>query len=419
MIQAIARRYVDAYSGLPREVWFLAIVMFVNRSGTMVLPFLTLYLTSQLEMSESVAAQMMTVYGLGSLVGTYLGGRLTQRFEPIRLQAAGMFCTVPLMLIIPLWTAWWQFALSLFVMAGVYETVRPANATAITRVTHGENRARAFGLQRLAANLGFSVGPAVGGFLATYNFTLLFVVDALTMLAAAFLLVYLCSAVGSRKAESSAETSEDRSSPLSNVRFVAFLGLMLATEMVFIQYLSTYPLYLHDHFLLSKQQIGLIFAVNTSMIVLFEMVLVDYIKKWPALRCVGWGCWLSCLGFGMLPFGTSGYYCVLAMVVLTVGEMISFPVAAAYVANFGPKGKEGLYMGWFTFVHALAWVLGPFLGAVIYGYDREALWVCSLAVGVFVFVGFMVLEAFSPTADNAEAATAVEDSVQSTVAQID
>ena len=417
MIRTIVNRYVEAYAGLSREIWFLALVMFVNRSGTMVLPFLTLYLTSELDLSEGSAAQMITVYGAGSVVGTYVGGRLTQHFEAIRLQAAGMIATVPLMLVIPLWTAWWQFALSLFAMAVVYETVRPANATAVAQASDEGNRVRAFGLQRLAANLGFSFGPVIGGLLATYNFALLFVADALTMLLAAGLLVYLCLTTKKHEPQTDSSSDAPHESPLRNSKFLAFLGLILATEIVFMQFLSTYPLYLRDHFLLKKSQIGLIFAVNTSIIVLFEMVFVDSIKRWDPLKCLGWGSALCCLGFGMLPFGQSGYYCALAMVVLTIGEMAFLPIAAAYVVQFGPQGKEGVYMGWFTFVHAIAWVLGPFLGSLVYGYSREALWFCCLAVGAGVLAGYRLMESTEAPRQEPLPASAVNQRVQSTVVE--
>ena len=161
--------------------------------------------------------------------------------------------------------------------------------------------------------------------------------------------------------------------------------------MVFMQFGSTYPLYLRDHFGLEKPQIGLMYAVNTSIIVAFEMLLIDAVKHWPLMRTIAWGSFLSCVGFGILPLGASGYYAVFAMGVVTIGEMLSFPLSSAFVANRSGPGREGLYLGWHTATHALAWVLGPGIGAALYELNPDALWLGSLGVAVLVLAGFLAL----------------------------
>ena len=391
MLYAAFRRYRAAYEGLPREVWLLSIVLFVNRSGTMVIPFLTLYLTSELGMSESAAGRMISVYGVGAICGAYLSGRFTERIGAIRLQTVCMFLAAPGYLLVGAWSTWPAIAASLFALSIVNEAVRPANATALTKLTTAENRTRAFSLQRLAANLGFSFGPVIGGMLATFNFSLLFVVDALTTLAAA---AALLAFFRMRRLEAPAAQSTQptlATSPLRDRTFVAFLGLTLLSMMVFMQFSSTYPLYLRDHFGMNEPQIGLMFAVNTSIIVVFEMLLIDVVKHWPLMRTIAWGSFLSCVGFGILPFGSSGGYAVLAMTVVTVGEMLSFPLSSAFVANRSGPGREGIYLGWYVAVHSLAWVLGPGIGAVIYEIDRDALWLTAFAAAAAVLLGFQVL----------------------------
>ncbi|MCG8451329.1 MAG: MFS transporter [Pirellulales bacterium] len=391
MIRTASRRYLAAYRGLPRNVWLLALVLFVNRSGMMVFPFLALYLTNELEFSDASAGWMMSVYGIGSIGGAYLGGRLSESFGALRVQTVCMFLAVPLFLLAPLWDSWPQIAASLFVLALANEAVRPANNTAIARVTDNDTRPRAFALQRLASNLGFSIGPALGGHIAKVHYALLFVVDALTTLLAALALLYFFRMRRHENPANEQQPVTTGKSPLSDRRFVLFLALMLATYIVFMQFLVTYPLYLHDHFGLEEHQIGYLFAVNTLTIVLFEMVLVDYARRWSLVRLIGWGSFLACLGFGMLPFGSSTAYCVLAMIVVTIGEMLSFPSSTAYVARLSPPGNEGRYMGWATLIHSLAWVVAPTLGATIYGINPEAVWYGALAVGVVVLAGFRFL----------------------------
>jgi len=373
----------------------LSAVIFVNRCGSMVLPFMTLYLTSQLAMSEAFAGGMISIYGLGAIFGSYLGGRFSETLGAIRLQTICLFLSVPCILVIPLWNHWLLIGLSLFCLSTVSNAVRPANAAAIAKLTSADNRVRAFALQRTAANFGFSFGPAIGGVLATINYVLLFVVDALTTLLAACAMVYFFRMRRYESSEDHDKKQSTRVSPRHDHLYVLYLALMLASSIVFFQFLCTYPLYLRDHFHLSKLQIGLMFAVNTLVIVVFEMVLVDFVKRWPLVRTIGWGCFLSCLGFGILPFGSSISYCVLAMLVLTVGEMLSVPLSAGFVANRSPLGSEGIYMGWYTTMFAIASVLGPAIGATIYDIHRDAVWYGSLVVGVVVLLGFLRMSIWS------------------------
>lgn len=393
MLRAALRRYRAAYAGLPREAWLMALVLFINRAGTMVIPFLTLYLTSQLKMSEAAAGRLISVYGVGSICGAYLSGRLSESFGAVRLQTVCMFLTAPGYYLIGQWHSWPPIAASLFFLSVANEAVRPANATAITKLTTPENRTRAFALQRLALNLGFSFGPAIGGVLATINFRLLFICDAATSLLAGFTLLYFFRMRHVESPNGHAETPAVRVSPLEDRVFVAFVMLSVTTMLVFMQFNTTYPLFLRDHFHLSKPLIGLMYAVNTSIIVAVEMLLIDSVKRWPLIRTIGWGSALTCVGFGMLPFGSSTAYAVLAMVVVTIGEMLSFPLAAAFVANRSQQGSESLYLGWYVMMHSIALVVGPAVGAAMYQVNHNAPWIAGLGIAVVVATGFQLLAA--------------------------
>ena len=391
MIRHASQRYLDAFRGLPRDVWLLALVMFVNRCGAMVLCFLTLYLTSQIGLTEGTAGRLLAVYGLGAVAGGYLGGRFSEKFGAFRVQTVCMFVAVPLLLTIPLFKSWQAISAALFVLALFAEAVRPANATAIARVSTSENRSRAFALQRLAANLGFSFGPAIGGVLAKIDYQLLFVADALTTLAAAGALLYFFRMRRVENPDRPTPAVKSSVSPLQDRQFVCVLVLMFLTFVVFMQFLVTYPLYLRDHYRLQENEIGLLFAVNTSVIVLFEMVLVDSIKQWSLIRTIGWGSFLACMGFGMLPFGTSGWYAVLAMLIVTVGEMLAFPIMMTYVSQRAPTGCESRYLAWNTVAHSLAWIAAPLVGATLYGEMQELVWYVGLAVAVIVLIGYQAL----------------------------
>lgn len=402
MILAIVRTYRDAYGGLPRDVWLMAFTLFINRTGTMVLPFLTLYLVKEFGFQESAAGLMLSVYGLGSILGAYLGGRYAEKVGAIRLQTICLFLTVPAYLAIPLFTSWWGIAVALFILSVICESVRPINATAIAKLSSNEQLTKSFALQRMAANLGVSFGPAIGGFLTTVNYYWLFVGDAVTTLCGAFLFLYFfrMKRIPPRHVESQegnlVETSQTKkpTSPSRDLKFLIFLGLMLAMSLVFFQFQSTYPLYLTSHYQLKETQLGLLYAVNTIVIVLFEMVFVNYIRRFPILLMIGAGAFLSCLGFGILPFGSTGWFAVISMLILTVGEMSAFPLSSGFVAVRSVGANQGMYMGYYTMTFSIAAVAGPFIGSYCYEIDKALIWYVSFGIGCVVWIGFTIMYFF-------------------------
>lgn len=396
MANDISGFYRRAYSGLPADIWVMSGAMFVNRFGTMVLPFLALYLTESRGYSESQAGGMLSVYGIGSMIGSWMGGQLVRPIGPIRLQIALFILAVPAYLALPFLVSPIALAAGLITLSIFVEGTRPANSTAVAMLAPDELQTRAFGLQRLALNLGVSFGPAIGGFLATVSFVWLFVVDAST--------TFLCAMVlmgwfgWKRNASQEGLDAKLRStpgrssaSPMRDGSFVIFFLLVLSVAIVFFQFHVTYPLYLRDHYGLSKPATGLVYAVNTVVVVVFEMSLLEFVRKWPTMKVIAWGGFFSCLGFGILPFGNSIAYCVLSMLVITLGEMLWMPLASAWVAQRSVRGDRGRYMGWYAMTYSVAALIAPILGGKMAEWNPESFWYLSLVMAVFGFAGFRML----------------------------
>ena len=402
MISALCRKvwqkYRQAYSGLPKEVWYLSIALFINRSGAMVLAFMTLYLTEEIGFGESGAGRMMSIYGVGAIVGNYLGGRFTNWAGSVRLQIILLLISGPMYLLIPLSRNWQEIGISIFLLSLFAEAVRPPNATAIAQFTPKELQPRAYALQRMAVNLGVSIGPVVGGYLSSWNFFSIFVVDAATTWVGAAFLFYFFgfgrfakTLTAEQKQAVQENIKSKTTSPLKDANFMILLGLLLATGIVFFQFHGMYPLYVRDHFGLDKSSLGKLYAVNTVIIVFFEMLLIDFIRDWNKIKIVGVGCFLSCFGFGMMPFSSAVSFCVLSMVILTIGEMLSFPVCSGWIGQRSERGDRAMYMGWYTMNYSIAAILGPAIGGEVYAYNKELFWYISLGIGVAVLIGALWL----------------------------
>ena len=370
---------------LPREVWFLCLAILVNRAGTMVLPFLTLYLTADRRFSAGTAGLALTIYGLAAIVIAPISGRLSDRLGGLRIIKLSLFLTGLILLVFPFANS----LISIFVMTGLWalvnEAFRPPSMSIIGELAGPAQRKAAFALSRLAINLGMSIGPVIGGFLAMRSFKLLFYADASTAILAGLLLVLVPWRSGSAAHQqvnhqtgepeltgldaaqlgSPASTSAAAvpySSVLKDRRFLYFLAAMIPVELVFFQSLAAMPLFLVRDLHLTEAGFGMLLAINTVLIILIEVPLNAAMGDWPHRRGLALGALLVGLGFGGLVFGGGVFWVAATVVVWTFGEMILLPASAAYVSDIAPPARSGAYMGLYTMGFSVAFAIGPLLG---------------------------------------------------------
>ena len=155
--------YINTFKGLSREAWMLSIVMLINRSGSMVLPFLGVYMTDHLKFSLENTGIVLSFYGIGSVLGSWLGGFLTDKFGEYYIQSWSLFLSAPIFIIMPFFSSVEMMALLIFLQSAISDTFRPANSVAITKYARPENLTKAFSLNRMAINLCYSISPALGG----------------------------------------------------------------------------------------------------------------------------------------------------------------------------------------------------------------------------------------------------------------
>lgn len=390
-MRAITKAYRQAFSGLPRQVWLLALVTFINRSGTMVLPFLALYLTQERGFSAAATGRALGIYGVGAVAGAYLGGRLCDRLTPRKVMALSLLGQGAGFLVLGLLRSRPGILAMMFGLSVVGEAFRPATAAALARGSLPGEQARAFALNRLAVNLGLTFGPAAGGFLAGISYLWLFVADGGSCLLAVLFLLAAFRGEKPLPAPPAGEAGRARS-PWKDPVFLALLPLMTLLGMVLFQIFSTYPLTLHARYGFSEARIGLVLAINTLVISLFEMVLVHRLRDREPLRVAGMGCFIFCAGFALLPLGSSFAFVAATVLVWTVGEMLSLPFISGWVGNRAGGENLGGYMGLFTLSFSMALVLGPPVGTWIYQrYGGEALFYGCGVVGLLLWGGFAAL----------------------------
>ena len=394
---------------LPREMWVLSAATLVNRSGTMVLAFLVLYVTRTLGVTPARAALALTAYGVAALLAMPLAGFLTDRVGPLPIMKSSLFFTGLLLFIFPLAKSYSAILLMTFIFAVLNESVRPASLSMVSDIVAPDQRKAAFALSRLAANLGMSVGPAIGGVLAVYSFHWLFFADGATSILAAGVLALVPMRNTGRlrthepewddAQDLGREIETDGSTPLAvlhpaadlsafrNRKMLYFLAAMIPVQLVFFQFTSTLPLFLVRNLKYSESVYGPIFTVNTLLIVALEVPLNTAMAHWKHRRALALGAFLYAVGFGsyaltgILPMGQTASVFA-AVVIWTFGEMIFMPGSSAYVAEIAPPERRGEYMGLYTMSFNFAFAVGPWLGASILGqWGPRTLWGAAFLSG--------------------------------------
>ncbi|HVF39902.1 MAG TPA: MFS transporter [Gemmatimonadaceae bacterium] len=378
--------------GLPRGVWILAAATLVNRVGTMVLPFLVLYLTRELGWSAARAGIALGVYGVGSIIAAPLAGKLSDRIGPMPIMQGSLIAGGVLLLLYPLVDSFAAVIALTLVWAIVTESFRPANMACVADLVTPEQRKPAYALLRLAINLGMSVGPAAAGFIAARSFGWIFIADAVSTLAAGFVLIMLpitamhCETPDETSQQSRAASSR-RLLILEDKRFALFLSAIFLTGVVFFQHEGALPLFLVDDLHFSPAFYGLLFTVNTVMIVFMEVPLNAATAHWEHRRGLALGAALFALGSGMFAIAEAPVAIIAGIVVWTVGEMLLFPQAAAYVSDIAPQARRGEYMGIYALSFNVAFAIGPWAGtAALAAYGARAMWIGVFLVGIIAAV---------------------------------
>lgn len=402
---AVVRTYRAAYAGLPRDAWLLALLELVNRSGTMVLFFLTLYLTRQLGFSVVEAGYVMSAYGVGSMLGTYLGGRLCDRLGAYHVQKLSLAASAALLVLLQLPRGPWLMGALVLVLAAFQDALHPANAAATAQICSPELRAKGFALHRLAANLGFSIGPVVGGYLAQWDYRAIFWGDGLTALVAFVVALVFLPSAGPQVA--AAVRASARTRPAwRDFGFVKLLPLVFGIGLIFTQFVTLFPLYLRSAYDLAESQVGRLIAVNTVLIVSVEMLLLHALRRRRPEGVVAAGTVLLGLGFGLMPFGLGAAYAAFTVVVWTFGEMLALPTMMSLVTLRSHPAALGEYQGLVGLAFATASMVGPMASTWLYAVaGADSVWYACGVLGVLLAAGFASLR--SPGA--VSAATEAEE----------
>lgn len=388
MIAKTFSLYKTSFIGLSKESWLLSFIMLINRSGTMVVPFMTLYLTSkEMHRSLSEAGFVMMLFGLGSIVGAYFGGKFSDKIGFYKVQLFTLFGGGLMFILLGQVHSYPLICVFTFLLSMVNEAFRPANSSSIAFYSTSENRTRSYSLNRLAINLGWAVGASIGGLVAAFDYELLFWVDGVTnILAAGLLFYFLRPNIQIKKEEVKEEVVPEVMSAYKDKTYLWFLVLMTLFSSCFVQLFTTIPKYFRDDMLLNEKYIGLIMAINGIIIVAIEMVLVYTLEKknkntqWIIIGLV----MCACSYLSLLIPGNAKFISLVMILFITVGEIMAMPFMNVFWLQRANDKNRGQYAALYTISWGIGNTLGPFLISALV--DSSSFKVAFIVLGFILCV---------------------------------
>ncbi len=388
-------RWEQLSEGIPRPFWALLLGTFITKAGSFVMPLLFVYLTQARGLSLPLAGAITSLYGLGSLGGSLIGGVMADRFGRRFTMLTSLLVGAAFLLVLGLAVELWQVAFATFLMGLTADAYRPASQALVADIVPPRHQMKAFGMQYWAINLGFTFASVIGGFMAKRNFGALFIGDAITTLILAFI---VWRAIPESRPEPSKDPQRPPAgghalTPFTDSRYAPFLLLNFLVALLFFQHLSSLP---EDMRLkgLSTEEFGLSIAANGLLIVLFQPLATRLASRYPRARVLAVAAALTGLGFGLTTFATSLPTYVLTVAVWTWGEILFSPVNASIVATLSPTHLRGRYQGAFTITWSTAAMLSPLIGSsLIPVIGHRALWFGCFGLGLVVAVAHLTFSA--------------------------
>lgn len=344
----------------------------------MVLPFLSKYLKENLHFSYSQVGWIMVSFGLGSMLGSWLGGKLTDKVGFYKIMIFSLFTSGIGFFIIQYITSFWGLCFAMFGIMVFADMFRPAMFVSLGAYAKPENRTRALTLVRLAVNLGFAAGPALGGLIImNIGYQGLFWVDGSTCILA--ILIFALLVKEKKKPAVSIDssiTNQEIISVFKDKIFWIFLFVSFVTAMIFFQLFTALPLYHHEQFGLSEFQTGLLMTLNGLLIFALEMPIVSYFerKKVQKIKIILWGTLIMGISFYGLIINVWAGILVISMILVSFGEMFSFPFSNSFALSRAQIGHEGRYMALYTMSFSLAHIVSSKMGMEIianFGYQTN------------------------------------------------
>jgi len=397
-MNALVEKTKKVYNEYPRAFWIYNIIVFIDRlGGFMLYPFFALYLTQKFDIGMSTVGILFAIFSLSGMVGSALGGALADRM--------GRKIVIIISLVLSSLSALGMgFAPTLAIFVAVVAIVgtlssigHPAHEAVVADLLPPQKRAEGYGIIRVIFNLAVIIAPPIAGLLISRSYLTLFIVDAVISLIAATIVILALpetkpKAHAHAKLESMKQTFAGYGRVFKDTRFVAFIGVTVMMTLVYMNMNSTLGVFMRDQHGMPALSFGSLLSLNAVIVVLFQFWVARRLEKYRPMLMMAAGSLLYAIGFAMYGFVPTFALFVVAMIIITIGEMIVSPFQQSTVASFAPEDMRGRYMAVSGLTWSIAFTIGPyFAGLILDSPNPNLLWIICGVIGMMATLGFIIL----------------------------
>jgi len=392
-------KFPNPFAGLGPVIGWLAFMRLVGGLGFAIsLPFLSIYLHEDLGIAMSVIGVMLATAGLLGGVSATAGGMLSDRIGR-RSLLIGLLALRAVSFLLLAYLVWAKSPFAIFAAVYIFSSILgtsifPLTEAIVSDVTPTNKRADAFSVLRVASNLGWAIGPAVGGVLVIFGYYWLFVVTAMMIGGAATVASFAIHETN--KPVAGVKNKTLLAPVLRDRRLMIFMGVGLLMFLARGQLISTLSVHLSGTVGLSKSQIGWLYALNGGMVAALQMLTTKYTNRINPLSALSFAAGMYAAGYFLVGWAGGMIEMIVAMLIITTAEMIETPTAAAYVTMLAPEGLTGSYLGVFHFAFHLGWTVGPMVGGIFIDLAPDPLyaWTGIATLAAIGGIGFRIMKEF-------------------------
>lgn len=373
--------YFSHYRGISANGWINIFAALINSGASVAILFLSLYLAKRFHYSTISIGWVVTAYGIGAMFGALGGGVLCDYLSSQLVCIYTLFINALTLLIIPYLDNYYVIMFSVFLMGMSNYAFSPANRISIMNESPS-NQMRMSSLRYMMVNLGIGAYVFMGGRIVSIGYNWLFMFNGLIILLTGIMLLVTYNKFHKQTVTPAAQEIVTKQSNNKLIFFYLYTGLLLIA-FIFSQLRITYPLYLHHQYQLSEQLFSNIFLVNTLLIVVLQVPIINFLSRINTILSSGLGALLIGCGVGFTYFGTGYSFLILLCVVWTLGEILFFSTLQTLIFEKAMPEQKGKYMGIAQMTAAFANIIGPVTGSWLYGFaDTQYLWFCCIAFGI-------------------------------------
>ena len=395
---ALLENAKKVYNDYPRAFWIYNIIVFIDRlGGFMLYPFFALYLTQKFNIGMSTVGILFAIFSLSGMVGSALGGALADRMGRkvviiislvlSSLSALGMGFAPTL-----------EIFIAVVAIVGTLSSIgHPAHEAVVADLLPPDKRAEGYGIIRVIFNLAVIIAPPIAGLLIARSYLTLFIVDAAISLISATIVIFALpetkpQAHAHAKPESMKQTFAGYGRVFKDTRFVAFIGVTVMMTLVYMNMNSTLGVFMRDQHGMPALSFGSLLSLNAVIVVLCQFWVARKLEKYKPMLMMAAGSLLYAVGFAMYGFVPTFALFAVAMIIITIGEMIVSPFQQSMVASFAPEDMRGRYMAVSGLTWSIAFTVGPyFAGLILDSANPNLLWIICGLIGLMATLGFIVL----------------------------